>query len=67
MRIDRARIEAVLADMIRAGGFEFMITTDDRTATVYYARRTPAVQAAIKAAYPIREQVNRDLWINLRR
>ncbi len=55
--------ETALVRMIRAGGFAFMITTnndpdDDR-------RRTPAVDAAMRAAYPRAERVAPGLWLHL--
>jgi hypothetical protein len=54
--------EAPLVEMIRSGGFAFMITTDDRPGGG--PRRTPAVDAAMRAAYPRVEQVGPELWLN---
>ena len=49
--------------MIRRGDFAFMITTDNAVGGT--ARRTPAVDAAMRAAYPRVEQVSPKLWFNL--
>jgi hypothetical protein len=55
--------ETPLVGMIRSGGFAFMITTDDRPGGG--PRRTPAVDAAMRAAYPRVEQVGPELWLNM--
>ena len=55
--------EKPLVDMIRRGDFAFMITTDNAVGGT--ARRTPAVDAAMRAAYPRVEQVSHRLWFNL--
>jgi hypothetical protein len=55
--------EQPLVNMIDSHGFAFMITTDDSSdATV---RRTPAVNAAMRRAYPRVEQVDSELWLHL--
>jgi len=54
--------EAPLVAMIRDGGFAFMITTDNDTGGF---RRSPAVYAAMRAAYPRVEQVGPRLWLHL--
>lgn len=54
--------EAPLTRMIRTGGFAFMITVgDDQGGN---ARRTAAVDAAMREAYPHVEQVTRRLWVH---
>jgi len=55
--------ETPLVEMIRSGGFAFMITIDNTPGDTH--RRTPAVDAAMRAAYPRVEQVGPDLWLNL--
>jgi hypothetical protein len=54
--------EGPLVNMIRSGGFAFMITTDNTAGGT--PRRTPAVDAAMREAYPRVEQVGH-LWLNL--
>lgn len=55
--------ERPLVDMIDAHGFAFMITTDDVVGAT--ARRTPAVDAAMRRAYPTVEQAGPSLWLHL--
>jgi hypothetical protein len=55
--------EAPLVEMIRSGGFAFMITIDNTPGNTI--RRTPAVDAAMRAAYPRVEQVGPELWLNM--
>jgi hypothetical protein len=55
--------EAPLIEMIRALGFAFMITTDNAVGGT--PRRTPAVDAAMREAYPQVEQAGPKLWLNL--
>jgi hypothetical protein len=54
--------EAPLVDMIRTDGFAFMITTDDTSGGS--ARRSAAVDAAMREAYPHVTQVGA-LWLHL--
>lgn len=53
--------ETPLVEMIRSGGFAFMITTDNTPET---SRRTPAVDAAMRQSYPRVEQAGPDLWLH---
>ena len=55
--------ERPLVSMIEAHGFAFMITTDDSPAPS--SRRTPAVDAAMRLAYPRIEQISPELWLHL--
>ena len=55
--------EGPLVNMIRSGGFAFMITTDNTPGGT--SRRSPAVDGAMRDAYPRVEQVGPDLWLNL--
>lgn len=55
--------ETPLVEMIRARGFAFMITTNNAVGGT--SRRTPAVDAAMREAYPRVEQVGPGLWLNL--
>jgi hypothetical protein len=55
--------ETPLVDMIRSGGFAFMITTDDNWGGS--PRRSPAIDAAMRAAFPRVEQADPDLWLHL--
>ena len=55
--------EKPLVNMIRRGDFAFMITTDNSVGGT--PRRTPAVDAAMREAYPRVEQVGPKLWLNL--
>ncbi len=55
--------EAPLVEMIRARGFAFMITTNNAIGGTF--RRTPAVDAAMRDAYPRVEQASPGLWLNL--
>ncbi len=55
--------ETPLVRMIEARGFEFMITTDNVPGGS--GRRSPAVDAAMRAAYPKVERVGPKLWFNL--
>ncbi|HEV2335941.1 MAG TPA: hypothetical protein VGS13_10620 [Stellaceae bacterium] len=55
--------ERPLVGMIRSGGFAFMITTDDTVGGS--ERRTPAVDAAMREAYPRVEQPTPYLWLHL--
>jgi hypothetical protein len=55
--------ETPLVDMIRDHGFAFMITqTNDYNDGT---PRSPAVEAAMRAAYPRLEQVTPELWLHL--
>jgi hypothetical protein len=54
--------EAPLVAMIRDGGFAFMITTSNDPGD--HSRRTPAVDAAMRAAYPRVEHVLPELWLH---
>ena len=53
--------EQPLVDMIQAGGFAFMIITDDVPGDS--ALRTRAVDAAMRANYPRVEQLGPSLWL----
>jgi hypothetical protein len=55
--------EQPLVHMIDSGGFAFMITTDDVHGAT--SRRTPAVDAAMRQAYPRVEQAGPALWLHL--
>lgn len=55
--------ESPLLEMIRSGGFAFMITTDNTLGGS--PRRTPGVDAAMRAAYPRVEQAGPKLWFHL--
>ena len=55
--------EAPLVAMIEARGFAFMLTKDDHLGP--NSIRTPAVDAAMRRAYPRVERVAQRLWINL--
>jgi hypothetical protein len=55
--------ELPLVNMIDSRGFAFMITTNDSPDATN--RRTPAVNAAMRRAYPRVEQVNPELWLHL--
>jgi hypothetical protein len=52
-----------LVNMIRSGGFAFMITTDNTPGGSFH--RTPAVDAAMREAYPRVEQFGPGLWLHL--
>ena len=54
--------ETPLVAMIRAHGFAFMLTTDDRVGGS--PRRSPAVDAAMREAFPRTEQVGPQLWLH---
>ena len=54
--------EAPLVEMIRSGGFAFMITTDNDPDN--HGRRTPAVDAAMRAAFPNVEKAGPRLWLH---
>lgn len=54
--------EAPLVRMVRSGAFAFMITTNNAVGPT--SRRTAAVDAAMREAYPVEEQVGPQLWIN---
>ena len=54
--------ETPLVEMIRSGGFAFMITTDNDPAN--HGRRTPAVDTAMRAAFPNVEKVGPRLWLH---
>lgn len=54
--------ESPLVNMIRSGGFAFMITGDNRPGGS--SVRTLAVDAAMREAYPRVEQVDRYLWLH---
>jgi hypothetical protein len=55
--------EQPLVNMIDSHGFAFMITNDDSPDAT--PRRTPAVNAAMRRAYPRVQQVTPDLWLHL--
>jgi hypothetical protein len=55
--------EGPLVSMIGSGGFAFMITTDNFPGAT--SRRSPAVDAAMRRAYPRVEQVGPTLWLHL--
>jgi hypothetical protein len=55
--------EQPLVNMIDSHGFAFMITSDDSPDAT--PRRTAAVNAAMRRAYPRVEQVTPDLWVHL--
>jgi hypothetical protein len=55
--------EAPLVKMIRDGGFAFMITSGNDPSD--HSRRTPAVDAAMRAAYPRIQQAIPNLWLHL--
>jgi hypothetical protein len=52
-----------LVNMIRSGGFAFMITTENTPGGS--PRRTPAVDAAMREGYPRVEQFGPGLWLHL--
>lgn len=55
--------ETPLIKMIRTGGFAFLVTVgDDQGGN---ARRTAAVDAAMREVYPHVEQVTRKLWVHM--
>jgi hypothetical protein len=55
--------EQPLVNMISSHGFAFMITGDDSPDAT--TRRTPAVNSAMRRAYPRVEQVAPNLWMHL--
>ncbi len=55
--------EGPLVRMIRSGGFAFMITTYDTPGTTY--RRSAAVDAAMRQAYPRVERLGPELYLHL--
>lgn len=55
--------EEPLVNMIRSGGFAFMITTEDTPGGSLH--RTPAVDAAMRRAYPRVERFGPELWLHL--
>lgn len=55
--------QAPLVKMIRSGGFAFMITTENAPGGSFH--RTPAVDAAMREAYPQVEQFAPELWLHL--
>ena len=55
--------EGPLVKMIESRGFAFMITADDWPENM--GRRTAAVNAAMRRAYPRMEQVSSALWLHL--
>ncbi len=55
--------EQPLVEMIRTGGFAFMITADEMVGGS--AHRSPAVDAAMRAAYPHVGHVTPGLWLHL--
>jgi hypothetical protein len=55
--------EQPLVHMIDSRGFAFMITTDDVHGAT--PRRTPAIDAAMRRAYPRVEQASPALWLHL--
>ena len=56
--------ETPLVKMIRSHGFAFMVTGDDFKGGGFF-RRTPGVDAAMRQAYPLTEQIAPDLWLHL--
>lgn len=54
--------EAPLVRMIRSGGFAFFLTTDNEPGGT--DRRSPAVDAAMRAAYPIVEPTAIGMWLH---
>jgi hypothetical protein len=52
-----------LVNMIDSGGFAFMITEDNFPGASI--RRTPAVDAAMRRAYPRVEQAGPGTWLHL--
>jgi len=54
--------ERPLVEMIASGGFAFMLTEDDQPGPT--ARRSPAVDAAMRAVYPVVEELYPDLWMH---
>lgn len=57
--------ERPLVEMVRSGAFAFMITTGNALGGT--ERRSAAVDAAMREAYPRVERVGRGLWLNLPR
>jgi hypothetical protein len=55
--------EGSLVNMIRSGGFAFMITSDDTPGGSIH--RTPAVDAAMREAYAQVERFGPELWLHL--
>ena len=55
--------EKPLVDMVKSGGFAFMIYSDDSLGPT--PRRSPAVDAAMRLAYPRVEHVGRRLYVHL--
>ena len=53
--------ETPLVQMIRTGGFAFILSSSGPE--WFIERRTPAVSAAIREAYPHVEQLGPDIWI----
>jgi hypothetical protein len=53
--------EGALVQMIRSHGFAFVITRDDRVGGGLF--RSPAVDAAIREAYPSTERIAPRLWL----
>ena len=54
--------ERPLVAMIASGGFAFMLTEDDAPGDT--PRRSPAVNEAMRAAYPVVELVSPSLWMH---
>ena len=57
--------EAPLVSMVRSGAFAFMVTLDNTQGGS--ARRSPAMDAAMREAYPTLERVGARLWFHLPR
>ena len=55
--------ESPLVRMIQADGFAFMITTDNEIGGGHY--RSPAVDAAMRGAYPRVENAGHNIWLHL--
>ena len=55
--------ERPLVEMVRSGGFAFIITTNNAVGGT--DRRSAAMDAAMRVAYPRAERVGRGLWLNL--
>ena len=54
--------ERPLVDMVASGGFAFMLTEDDDAGAT--SRRSPAVDRAMRYAYPVVVQVRPNLWMH---
>ncbi len=54
--------ERSLVNMVASGGFVFMLTEDNQPGAT--PRRSPAVNEAMRDAYPVVEQVSSRLWMH---